>query len=81
MTAVAESEVAGAASKEGRHHAHVRRVCLVHSSKLLEISERNPRFTGRVRRRCSGSWLSFTERNTWKTWNRPSLLVPDLHKL
>jgi len=69
MTAVAENEVAETASKEDRRHAHVRRVCLIHSSKLLELSEKNPRFAGRVSHYEDGGVLARagTELNTWKT--------------
>ena len=71
MTAVAENEAAETASKEDRRHAHVRRVCLVHSSKLLELSEKNPRFAGRVSHYGDGGVpaRAGTELNTWKTWN------------
>lgn len=80
MTAVAENEVAETASKEDRRHVHVRRVCLVHSSKLLELSEKNPRFAGRVSRHGDSGVLARagTELNTWKTRNITAV-SSDLH--
>lgn len=35
-------------AREDRGHGGARRVCLVNSDKLLETSEKNPRFAGRV---------------------------------
>ena len=46
MAAAAEPEARSA--REDRGHGGARRVCLVHSDKLLEASEKNPRFAGRV---------------------------------
>ena len=46
MAAAAEPEERPA--REDRGHGGARRVCLIHSDKLLETSEKNPRFAGRV---------------------------------
>ena len=46
MAAAAEPEERSA--REDRGHGGARKVCLVHSDKLLETSEKNPRFAGRV---------------------------------
>ena len=35
-------------AREDRGRVSARRICLVHSDKLLETSEKNPRFAGRV---------------------------------
>ena len=35
-------------AREDRGRGGARRICLVHSDKLLETSEKNPRFAGRV---------------------------------
>ena len=46
MADAAEPEERSA--REDRGHVSARRICLVHSDKLLETSEKNPRFAGRV---------------------------------
>ena len=40
-------------AREDRGRGGARRICLVHSDKLLETSEKNPRFAGRVSLRDS----------------------------
>ena len=53
-------------AREDRGRVSARRICLVHSDKLLETSEKNPRFAGRVSLRemcpanCYNNLIAFT---------------------